>query len=375
MAFQQEAVGKLWEELGHGYNLSAKLLALLSQPGHLLDSHGQEMAVAISQELSQVFRASLSMLNPGNSGRVVEGRATAPEAAIMEGSISQATPAIISGEEVTPPRIGKEEEITAEPYKDGYKWKKYGQKNIKNRKFASGIFVSDLTVNKLSTNKRLYFRCMHSHERGCRAKKQVQQQDNSIGNPPLYKVTCLNEHTCHQAFPNVNITNANLAATSTTTRNGADYDPARGHLHVGGNGELEDRIMTSTFSTVIGGAALAAPSLSPVPSPPPVEASPSGPASYDTGGGQSPSLLDLSMCLDETMMDEMYFSCGSPFPPVEANAAPWSLSSLPPPPPPMEASSIDPAAYMPPRCGHSLSLDAMTMAEIFLWSSPLFSPR
>nr|XP_020186003.3 WRKY transcription factor SUSIBA2-like [Aegilops tauschii subsp. strangulata] len=358
MAFQQEAVGKLWEELGHGYNLSAKLLALLSQPGHLLDSHGQEMAVAISQELSQVFRASLSMLNPGNSGRVVEGRATAPEAAIMEGSISQATPAIISGEEVTPPRIGKEEEITAEPYKDGYKWKKYGQKNIKNRKFA-----------------RLYFRCMHSHERGCRAKKQVQQQDNSIGNPPLYKVTCLNEHTCHQAFPNVNITNANLAATSTTTRNGADYDPARGHLHVGGNGELEDRIMTSTFSTVIGGAALAAPSLSPVPSPPPVEASPSGPASYDTGGGQSPSLLDLSMCLDETMMDEMYFSCGSPFPPVEANAAPWSLSSLPPPPPPMEASSIDPAAYMPPRCGHSLSLDAMTMAEIFLWSSPLFSPR
>lgn len=96
MAFQQEAVGKLWEELDRGYNLSAKLLALLSQPNHLLDSHGQEMAVAISQELSQVFKASLSMLNPGDSGRVVvEGRATAPEAAIMEGSISQATPAII----------------------------------------------------------------------------------------------------------------------------------------------------------------------------------------------------------------------------------------------------------------------------------------
>ncbi|XBI29808.1 hypothetical protein VPH35_053705 [Triticum aestivum] len=358
MAFQQEAVGMLWEELGRGYNLSAKLLALLSQPSHLLDSHGQEMAVAISQELSQVFRASLSMLNPGNSGRVVEGRATALEAAIMEGSISQATPAIISGEEITPPRIGKEEEITAEPYKDGYKWKKYGQKNIKNRKFA-----------------RLYFRCMHSHERGCRAKKQVQQHDSSSDTPPLFKVTYLNEHTCHQVFPNVDITNANLPARSTTARNGADFDPARHHLHVGGNGELEDRIMTSTFSTVIGGAALAAPSLSPLPSPPPVEASPSDPASYDTGGGQSPSLLDMSLCLDETMMDEMYFSCGSPFPPVEAPVAPSSLSSLPQQLP-MEASSIDPAAaYMPSRGGHSLSLDAMMMAEIFHWSSPLFSPR
>lgn len=215
---------------------------------------------------------------------------------------------------------------------------------------------------------------MHSHERGCRAKKQVQQQDNSSGSPPLCKITYLNEHTCHQAFPNVNITNANLPPTSTTTRNGAHFDPARRHPHVGGNGELEDRIMTSTFSTVIGGAAPAAPSSLSLPSPPPVEASPSDPASYEPGGGQSPSLLDLSMGLDEMMLEEMYFSCGSPFPPVEAPAAPSSLSSLPQQLP-MEASSIDPAGYMPSRGGHSLSLDATTMAEIFLWSSPLFSPR
>ncbi|KAI5003416.1 hypothetical protein ZWY2020_030576 [Hordeum vulgare] len=357
MAFQQEAVGKLREELGRGYNLSAKLLALLNQPSHLLNCRAQEMAMAISQELSQVFRASLSMLKPGDSSRVAEGRATEPEAALTEDSISQPTPAKdkrISGDEVTPPRIGKEEEITAEPYKDGYKWKKYGQKNIKNRKFA-----------------RLYFRCMHSHDRGCRAKKQLQQEDSSIGSPPLYKVTYLNDHTCHQVFPIVNITSANLPAT---TRNGAQFAPACRHLHDGGNGELEDIIMTSTFTTVIGGAAYAALSSTPLPSPPPMDESPSDLASYEAGGGQSPSLLDLSMGLDEAMMDEMYFSCGSPFPPVEAPAAPWSLSSLPPLPP-MEASSIGPAAYMPSRGGHSMSLDAMTMTEIFLWSSPLFSPR
>uniref|UniRef100_A0A8I6X907 WRKY domain-containing protein n=1 Tax=Hordeum vulgare subsp. vulgare TaxID=112509 RepID=A0A8I6X907_HORVV len=360
MAFQQEAVGKLREELGRGYNLSAKLLALLNQPSHLLDCRAQEMAMAISQELSQVFRASLSMLKPGDSSRVAEGRATEPEAALTEDSIGQPTPAKdkrISGDEVTPPRIGKEEEITAEPYKDGYKWKKYGQKNIKNRKFA-----------------RLYFRCMHSHERGCWAKKQLQQEDSSIGSPPLYKVTYLNDHTCHQVFPIVNITSANLPATSTTTRNGAQFAPACRHLHDGGNGELEDIIMTSTFTTVIGGAAYAAPSSTPLPSLPPMDESPSDLASYEAGGGQSPSLLDLSLGLDEAMMDEMYFSCGSPFPPVEAPAAPWSLSSLPPLPP-MEASSVGPAAYMPSRGGHSMSLDAMTMTEIFLWSSPLFSPR
>jgi hypothetical protein len=45
-----------------------------------------------------------------------------------------------SGEEVVPhrKRIREEiikKEITASPHMEGYRWKKYGQKNIQNRKF------------------------------------------------------------------------------------------------------------------------------------------------------------------------------------------------------------------------------------------------
>jgi hypothetical protein len=93
MAFRQVAVEQLSRELLGGYNLNARLLALLQEP---LDSRGQEAAMAMTQELCGVFRnlmVSLSMLEPDDSG-VVEVRTASPKATICtEGSVDQRTPA------------------------------------------------------------------------------------------------------------------------------------------------------------------------------------------------------------------------------------------------------------------------------------------
>jgi hypothetical protein len=94
MEFRQEAVEQLSRELLGGYNLNTRLLALLQEP---LDSRSQEAAVAMTQELSGVFRnlmVSLSMLEPDDSSGVVEVRAASPKATICtEGSVDQRTPA------------------------------------------------------------------------------------------------------------------------------------------------------------------------------------------------------------------------------------------------------------------------------------------
>jgi hypothetical protein len=90
MAFGQETVEQLWQELVGGYNLNARLLALLEHP---MDIRGQEAAMAMSQELSRVFMVSLFTLKPGHRSRVAEViRMMAPEAMITEGSVGQRTP-------------------------------------------------------------------------------------------------------------------------------------------------------------------------------------------------------------------------------------------------------------------------------------------
>nr|XP_051221858.1 WRKY DNA-binding transcription factor 70-like [Lolium perenne] len=304
MALGQEAAQQLWQELIGGYSLNARLLALLEHP---LDILGHEAAKAMSQELSRVFMVSLFTLKPGDSIRVAGLRTMAPEAT----SIGLGSPAkdirICSGEEIGPRRKSRgdvvtKKEITASPHKEGYRWRKYGQKNIRNRKFP-----------------RLYYSCRYSHERGCRAKKQVQRQDSSSdAHRPMFHVTFVNQHTCHQVRPSRSISdNATDSPTmnTTATRNGAHFDHAAA-VHVGGNAQLENQIMTGTFARVIGGATSR---------PQPVEVSQlSDPASY-----VPPGLLEVSMSLEHrTTVAEMR-GRGSPFPPVEAPTAPYSSSSLP----------------------------------------------
>uniref|UniRef100_A0A0E0L5Y9 WRKY domain-containing protein n=1 Tax=Oryza punctata TaxID=4537 RepID=A0A0E0L5Y9_ORYPU len=62
---------------------------------------------------------------------------------------------------------------------DGLSWRKYGQKDILGAKYP-----------------RAYFRCTHRHTQGCNATKQVQRAD---GDPLLFDVVYLGDHTCGQA--------------------------------------------------------------------------------------------------------------------------------------------------------------------------------
>ncbi|KAF0927022.1 hypothetical protein E2562_029246 [Oryza meyeriana var. granulata] len=62
---------------------------------------------------------------------------------------------------------------------DGLSWRKYGQKDILGAKYP-----------------RAYFRCTHRHTQGCNATKQVQRTD---GDPLLFDVVYIGEHTCGQA--------------------------------------------------------------------------------------------------------------------------------------------------------------------------------
>ncbi|XP_020265369.1 probable WRKY transcription factor 38 [Asparagus officinalis] len=72
--------------------------------------------------------------------------------------------------------------LTTVPHNDGYQWRKYGQKNISN-----------------STFPRSYYKCVHHKERGCPAKKIVQQKS---GNTPKFDVTYNLQHTCkHRNSP------------------------------------------------------------------------------------------------------------------------------------------------------------------------------
>uniref|UniRef100_A0A0D9V778 WRKY domain-containing protein n=1 Tax=Leersia perrieri TaxID=77586 RepID=A0A0D9V778_9ORYZ len=202
MAFGQDTIEQLYRELTGGRHLSAKLQALLEGP---LDSRSQKEAEMVSRELGRVFMVSLYMLKPcsSSSSRPEEVTRTSPETTRTDDSICPHTPARVKRirtEEVSV-RNGRDEvvtrrEITPSPYKDGYQWKKYGQKNIQDNDYL-----------------RLYYKCTFSRERRCAAKKQVQQQD--AGEPPMFLVTYLNEHTCHLHHQTTTTTAAGSSPTTT----------------------------------------------------------------------------------------------------------------------------------------------------------------
>ncbi|CAH8269654.1 unnamed protein product [Arabidopsis lyrata] len=67
-------------------------------------------------------------------------------------------------------------------YHDGFLWRKYGQKQIKESEYQ-----------------RSYYKCAYTKDQNCEAKKQVQKIQH---NPPLYSTTYFGQHTCqlHQAY-------------------------------------------------------------------------------------------------------------------------------------------------------------------------------
>ncbi|PAN27830.1 hypothetical protein PAHAL_5G111400 [Panicum hallii] len=258
MAFDPDS--KLSDLLAGGYHLNTRLQALLiSRP---LDRRGQEEAMAFSQELSRVFMASMSMLN---------SNAVAPE--VRTGNSSGvSTPAKdkrarSDNEVVTPSKKSREEgltrkELTPSPHKDGYQWRKYGQKKIQNYNFS-----------------RYYFKC--NRHRRCEAKKKVQQQDGGQGRlPPMFEVTYVNEHTCHELRASDDAA-ARMVSPWTTSRHHAlagVVDTARGgdggglfdllpHI-IGGGCAEENEAMVSCLAAVVSGS---------VPSPPPPSGWPPAP--------------------------------------------------------------------------------------------------
>ncbi|KAF0927816.1 hypothetical protein E2562_036236 [Oryza meyeriana var. granulata] len=62
---------------------------------------------------------------------------------------------------------------------DEFLWRKYGQKEIKNRKHP-----------------RFYYRCSYKDDHGCTATKQVQQSEDDTTSPAVYVITYFGEHTC-----------------------------------------------------------------------------------------------------------------------------------------------------------------------------------
>ncbi|CAB82760.1 putative protein [Arabidopsis thaliana] len=67
-------------------------------------------------------------------------------------------------------------------YHDGFLWRKYGQKQIKESEYQ-----------------RSYYKCAYTKDQNCEAKKQVQKIQH---NPPLYSTTYFGQHICqlHQAY-------------------------------------------------------------------------------------------------------------------------------------------------------------------------------
>ncbi|KAF8102297.1 hypothetical protein N665_0198s0011 [Sinapis alba] len=63
-----------------------------------------------------------------------------------------------------------------DPYYDGFLWRKYGQKFIKNAKYE-----------------RSYYRCSYNIDHACGARKHEQQIKD---NPPVYRTTYFSHHTC-----------------------------------------------------------------------------------------------------------------------------------------------------------------------------------
>ncbi|KAM0901332.1 hypothetical protein ACQ4PT_020081 [Festuca glaucescens] len=340
MTFGQDALEQLSRELLGGYNLNTRLLALLaSEP---LDSRRQEAAVAMIQELSGVLMsslmASLFLLSSGGSDGAA--RTSSPEATITEGSVDQRAPAedkrSSSGEELTPHRKVRgevvKEDITASPV-DAYQWRKYGQKIIQYSEFP-----------------RVYYRCMYSHGRGCGAKKQVQQRDNS-SRRPMYQVTYVNEHTCHQVLPGPSEPTRAPPTSTPTHRNNSTpwsghFDHPRHHVVDGNGAESENKIMTAAFATVTGGA----PSPLSLPGPPLLESS-------------QPIDLPSTYKPDDAHLP---FPFGSPLPSVQTPAAPWSSMS---PPLPEQVWPTDSESCMLADGGYNTP-DPMSIEEIL----QLFSP-
>ncbi|XP_065049074.1 transcription factor WRKY45-2-like [Musa acuminata AAA Group] len=158
---------KLKEELIKAQQLATRLMEVLQS------GPGEESLV--DQVLSAVSKA-LVILD-------AEGKAAAPLGDEHGTEISGLKKKKI----LLPRRVGYRRR--AHPYKcrtilavtneDGYAWRKYGQKDIHG-----------------AAHPRSYYRCIHKHDRGCQATRQVQKTEDDVS---VFSITYMGEHTCADA--------------------------------------------------------------------------------------------------------------------------------------------------------------------------------
>uniref|UniRef100_A0A0E0L3U4 WRKY domain-containing protein n=1 Tax=Oryza punctata TaxID=4537 RepID=A0A0E0L3U4_ORYPU len=149
---------------------SAAVLEALLQGTSLPPAHGAVHALAA--EILRCCDRALAAMRAG-------GEAESSSSAGMKrkpaagAATSRKRRAIANGGGAAPAPTRVEKARTSE---DGFLWRKYGQKEIKNSKHP-----------------RLYYRCSYKEDDGCTATRHVQQSEDD---PSLYVITYFGDHTC-----------------------------------------------------------------------------------------------------------------------------------------------------------------------------------
>uniref|UniRef100_J3M859 WRKY domain-containing protein n=1 Tax=Oryza brachyantha TaxID=4533 RepID=J3M859_ORYBR len=158
------------ELIAQGRESAAALEALL-QGASLPPAHGGLQSLAA--EILRCCDRALAVMRGDEAESSTGGGAAAACGVKRKTAAAQATRKRRVGGGGAAPATRVE---TARTSEDGFLWRKYGQKDIKNSKHP-----------------RLYFRCSYKEDDGCKATRQVQQSEDD---PSLYVITYFGEHTC-----------------------------------------------------------------------------------------------------------------------------------------------------------------------------------
>ncbi|KAF0927819.1 hypothetical protein E2562_036239 [Oryza meyeriana var. granulata] len=153
---------------------SAAVLEALLQGASLPPAHGGLQLLAA--EILRCCDRALAVMHGGEAESSAGGaggmkRKAAPAAATALATRKRRAIGGSGGGAAPATRVEK-----ARTSEDGFLWRKYGQKEIKNSKHP-----------------RLYFRCSYKEDDGCKATRHVQQSEDD---PSLYVITYFGEHTC-----------------------------------------------------------------------------------------------------------------------------------------------------------------------------------
>uniref|UniRef100_A0A0D9WHQ6 WRKY domain-containing protein n=1 Tax=Leersia perrieri TaxID=77586 RepID=A0A0D9WHQ6_9ORYZ len=165
------------ELMAQGRN-SAAVLETILQGASLPPAHGGLQLLA-----AEILRCCDRALTVMRAGEAAESSAAAAAAGVKRKPATTTAPANrkrranggSSGGGASSPAAATRVE-RSRTSEDGYLWRKYGQKEIKNSK-----------------RPRLYFRCSYKDDDGCTATRHVQQSEDD---PSLYVITYFGDHTC-----------------------------------------------------------------------------------------------------------------------------------------------------------------------------------